>query len=146
METQLDLVLQLTQGIICTTYLSNLGQEDIPPKKIKCNSSTKFSKFCENISKTSLLCSYSIYLSRNDSWSRTALLIATSLYSRNFIILYVTSSSVGLLILFICEFNLLINNKLILSVTKDKFLILCTKCLPTQSLLCHIIIISLEDF
>ena len=39
-----------------------------------CKPSTTFSKFWKNISKTSLLCSYSIYLSRNDPWTGAALL------------------------------------------------------------------------
>ena len=34
-----------------------------------CNPATNYSKFWQNISKTSLLCSYSIYLSRNDAWT-----------------------------------------------------------------------------
>ena len=34
-----------------------------------CSPSVKFSRFCQNITKTSLLCSYSIYLSRNDPWT-----------------------------------------------------------------------------
>ena len=34
-----------------------------------CKPNIQFSKFCQNISKTSLLCSYAIYLSRNDPWT-----------------------------------------------------------------------------
>ena len=39
-----------------------------------CAPKVKFSKFCQNICKTSLLCSYSIYLSRNDPWTGAELL------------------------------------------------------------------------
>ena len=39
-----------------------------------CKAPVKFNKFCENISKTSLLCSYAIYLSRNEPWTKTSLL------------------------------------------------------------------------
>ena len=35
---------------------------------------TSFRKFCQNISKTSLLCSYAIYLSREDTWNNSTLL------------------------------------------------------------------------
>ena len=34
-----------------------------------CSPSTKYSQFWKNTSKTSLLCSYSIYLSRHDTWT-----------------------------------------------------------------------------
>ena len=34
-----------------------------------CSPSVTFSKFCQNIAKTSLLCSYAIFLSRNDPWT-----------------------------------------------------------------------------
>ena len=34
-----------------------------------CSPKVKFAKFCQNICKTSLLCSYAIYLSRNDPWT-----------------------------------------------------------------------------
>ena len=34
-----------------------------------CSPGVKFAKYCQNISKTSLLCSYAIYLSRNDPWT-----------------------------------------------------------------------------
>ena len=39
-----------------------------------CNTKTKFKKFYQNISKTSLLCSYSIYLSREENWNNSTLL------------------------------------------------------------------------
>ena len=39
-----------------------------------CKPRTKFSKFWQNISKTSLLCSYSVYLSRQDTWTGCPLL------------------------------------------------------------------------
>ena len=39
-----------------------------------CKPQVKFKKFCENICKTSLLCSYSIYLSRSEPWTITSLL------------------------------------------------------------------------
>ena len=44
-----------------------------------CKPNTNFTKFWKNISKTSLLCSYSIYLSRNDPWSS---LVTTSVNSK----------------------------------------------------------------
>ena len=34
-----------------------------------CSPSVTFSKFCQNTAKTSLLCSYAIFLSRNDPWT-----------------------------------------------------------------------------
>ena len=40
-----------------------------------CQPKTKYSKFWQNISKTSLLCSYATYLSRHDSWTTTPLLL-----------------------------------------------------------------------
>ena len=40
-----------------------------------CAPKVKFSKFCQNICKTSLLCSYAIYLSRNDPWTGAELLM-----------------------------------------------------------------------
>ena len=39
-----------------------------------CSPKTTFKKFCQNISKTSLLCSYAIYLSRSDEWNNCPLL------------------------------------------------------------------------
>ena len=40
-----------------------------------CNPRTKYTQFYQNISKTSLLCSYSIYLSRNDPWTEVPPLV-----------------------------------------------------------------------
>ena len=40
-----------------------------------CSPKTNFTKFCQNITKTSLLCSYSIYLSRNDTWTEIPFLL-----------------------------------------------------------------------
>ena len=42
-----------------------------------CKPATKFKTFKDNITKTSLLCSYSIYLSREDPWSEIPHLIPT---------------------------------------------------------------------
>ena len=39
-----------------------------------CSIKTSFKKFYQNISKTSLLCSYAIYLSREDTWNNNTLL------------------------------------------------------------------------
>ena len=39
-----------------------------------CKPKTKFSKFWQNVTKTSLLCSYSIYLSREDPWTEVPLI------------------------------------------------------------------------
>ena len=39
-----------------------------------CKTKTSFKRFCQNISKTSLLCSYAIYLSKEDTWNNSTLL------------------------------------------------------------------------
>ena len=39
-----------------------------------CKPKVNFRIFCQNIAKTSLLCSYSIYLSREEAWTNTTLL------------------------------------------------------------------------
>ena len=39
-----------------------------------CKPKTKYSKFWQNVTKTSLLCSYSIYLSREDPWTEVPLI------------------------------------------------------------------------
>ena len=39
-----------------------------------CKPKTKFQKFWQNVTKTSLLCSYSIYLSREDTWTEVPLI------------------------------------------------------------------------
>ena len=40
-----------------------------------CKPNLNFTKFCQNICKTSLLCSYTIYLSRNHPWTGAPLLL-----------------------------------------------------------------------
>ena len=55
-------------------YLSKENKTYLSELHTICKPTVKFSKFCENISKVSLLCSYSIYLSRNDPWTKTTLL------------------------------------------------------------------------
>ena len=40
-----------------------------------CHPKINYTKFWQNISKTSLLCSYTIYLSRNDTWSEIPFLV-----------------------------------------------------------------------
>ena len=53
----------------------------------------QYSKFCQNISQTSLLCSYVIYLSRNDPWTRAEYLVPVKHYSLYYLFVKTNSSA-----------------------------------------------------
>ena len=65
-------------GYKCKNFPNEVGSRGhlTPDKRSRlcilhklCKPNIQFSKFCQNISKTSLLCSYAIFLSRNDPWT-----------------------------------------------------------------------------
>ena len=55
-------------------HLTQENRSKLEVMHVLCKPRTKFTKFWQNISKISLLCSYSIYLSRHDAWSDCPLL------------------------------------------------------------------------
>ena len=55
-------------------HITNTNKTKLSIMHKLCNPRTNYTKFWQNICKTSLLCSYSIYLSRGDNWTVCPLL------------------------------------------------------------------------